>query len=133
MAPACSDIRAASSGFVRRTLQDLLAHIRVLSLLGDDVLSRDVKVAQAPLQRRSLVEGAASTQRKTPVCHASAGGHDPRRGLRCVEEKTFAPERSGQCVIPMVSRLHLVKRLRRPGAGGNPAKFELERRTATGR
>src|SRR6185369_15800959 len=105
MVPGCSDMRgssrrrAASSGLVSRTLQDQFADAGVLPLLCDSVLGRDVKVAQAPLQRRSLVERAASTKRKTRVRYANAGGCNPDCGLCSVNEEAFVLQRSGQCVI----------------------------------
>ena len=85
-----------------------------------------MKVAQAALQGRSLVNRAASSQREARICYARASGADPDRGLRSLDQKRFVIQCSRQRMIPVARGLGLQQGPRRAEIGANPAEFILE-------
>src|SRR5258707_15282221 len=104
-----------------RAPQEQLAHVLILSLLHGGVLRRNVKGAQPSLQRRGLVERAAAAQREARIDGANAGGGDPYRGLRGLQEKRLVIQRPGERVVPMARGPDREKRPRPPGVGGDTA------------
>src|SRR5262245_46829802 len=78
---------AASVRVIDRIAKKQLARGGVVSLLRDGVLGSGVNVAHPPLQRRALVERAATTEREARIGDMSADRCEPCRGLRALREE----------------------------------------------
>src|SRR5262249_13759873 len=107
--------------------QKQLAGAGVVSLLRERVLGRGVNVTHPPLQRRALIERAATTQREARVGDASTGRCEPCRGLGALGEKRLVSERAAERVPPVALGLDLEKRPRRAQLGCDATELTLER------
>ena len=90
------------------------------------VLRRDVHVAEPPLQRRALVDSAATGQREARIDGTHAHRGDPGPGLSRLFERPVFLQGSGQSAAPVAFRLDLLERLGRPDACRNAAELVLE-------
>ena len=98
----------------------------VVPLLHDGVLCRGVEIAQASLQWRAFIDGAAAGDSEARGGDADTGGSDPYPSLRALGQQRLVSQRSGERMTPKAGGLDLMKGLRRLQIRTNTAELELE-------
>src|SRR5258708_12948880 len=95
-------------------------------LLHTQMLRRDGKVADSPLQGRAFIKRTAAACSKTSIDDTNAGRSDPNRCLGALCKERLIIQRSGKCVGPMTPGLDLEKGPRRPELSFDTAESGLE-------